>query len=114
MREALAEAMTGLGLQVNVARNGEHALRSLMEHTVPERKEPFVVVLDMTMPVMDGVGFLERLEALSAKSSVRVVILSAAPVPDSAARHSTVSEVLQKPIDMERLLRAVTRAAEPA
>lgn len=106
VREALAEALMGAGLDVAVARNGEHALRSLMDS--PEG--PRVIVLDMTMPVMDGLGFLERLDALAVKNAVRVVILSAAPVPAAAREHATVTTVLQKPTNVELLVRAILRA----
>jgi CheY-like chemotaxis protein len=49
------EAAEGIGMQVEMAGNGEEA------KTVYRRFDPDVIVLDVVMPVMDGVEFVQWL-----------------------------------------------------
>ncbi len=58
------------GYDVAVAHNGKEALERA------EAKEPQVILLDLRMPVMDGVGFLERYDLKNAHPKVKVVVFS--------------------------------------
>lgn len=71
-------------------------------------KEPALVLLDLMMPHLDGLGFLERWRALTASERCPVVILSGAGTrgPVNGAQC-----VLQKPVDAEELLQVVERFA---
>jgi len=60
------------------------------------------------MPVMDGKQFLAGMRSNPRLQGIPVVILSAATREWSGA-HLEVEEVLTKPIDLEVLLRTVTR-----
>lgn len=55
---------------VGIAYNGEQIL------SIIEEKNPDVVILDIIMPHLDGIGVLERLNALSAKRP-KVIMLTA-------------------------------------
>lgn len=106
IRDSLTEAFSGAGYQVSVARNGEHGLFLLRNEAIA----PCVVVLDLTMPVMNGVEFLERLAVLEVRESVRVLVLSGDPSAAEARRFDTVSRVLAKPVNVRELVGAVARA----
>lgn len=102
-------------LIVDGARDGVEAL-----HLIAMR--PYaVIVLDLMMPKMSGVDFLDSLNALTSDPSVKsieqppdVVVITAAPdaeVPTGTiqARSPLVREVFRKPIDMTALTRSVER-----
>ena len=58
------------GFPVIIARNGEEGLRMIRE------KRPSVILLDIQMPVMDGLEVLKVLKADEALKKIPVVILS--------------------------------------
>lgn len=55
---------------VRVAHNGKDALRLVDE------KKPVLILLDLRMPVMDGVEFLEKLDVKNAHPDVKVIVFS--------------------------------------
>lgn len=54
--------------------NGETAFQHLIEHDA--EMKVFIIFLDLNMPVMDGWEFLEKLENVSWKSTIKVVVLT--------------------------------------
>jgi CheY-like chemotaxis protein len=63
--------LTGAGFDVVRARDGAEALQRVRE------SEPQLVVLDVSMPELDGLQVLERLRDDPATESLPVVMLSA-------------------------------------
>ncbi len=53
-RELIGAVLTGAGMRVTIAADGEAALDEI------RRKRPDVVVLDLLLPRLDGLGFLRR------------------------------------------------------
>lgn len=103
------------GLEVDAARDGVDAL-----HHVATQKYG-VVVLDLMMPYMTGIDFLDSLSAMLSDPSIRtleeppsVIIITSAPqeqVPADAISSrfpSIVRDVLRKPLDMDALARRVS------
>lgn len=58
------------GYKVIVAHNGQDAL------TIAEQHPPKLILLDLRMPVMDGVAFLEQFDIKGKHPDVRVVVFS--------------------------------------
>ena len=58
------------GYNVAVAHNGKEAL------DLAQANEPHVILLDLRMPVMDGVGFLEKFDLKKAHPNVKVIVSS--------------------------------------
>lgn len=58
------------GYDVVSALNGKEAL------TVAEKENPDLILLDLHMPVMDGIGFLEHYNLQSKHPQVKVVVFS--------------------------------------
>ena len=56
--------------QVYTAYNGEEALR------VAGRRNPAIIFLDLRMPVLDGIGFLEKYQPKQNHPDVRIVVFS--------------------------------------
>ena len=102
-REAIRELLEGEGYAVRCAANGREALDSLAR-TGP----PSLILLDLTMPVMDGWQFLAERRGL-ARSDARsapVVLLSGLSFIRGAAG---IADFLRKPIDPEALRGCVRR-----
>ena len=55
---------------VKVAHNGKEALRMVDEH------KPQLILLDLRMPVMDGVEFLKQYDVKDAHKDVKVIVFS--------------------------------------
>ena len=53
------------------ARNGVEALKLIVE------KKPDIVVLDIIMPILDGLGVLERLKSMEINPKPHIIVLSA-------------------------------------
>ncbi len=71
MREMLSGYLAGLGLEVATAADGEEALEAV------RREAPDAVLLDLLMPVMDGMTFLRKLRANPAHGGLPVLVLTA-------------------------------------
>jgi CheY-like chemotaxis protein len=70
-RELLRRALEGDGWMVEEAVNGREAL----DHV--EKRRPDVILLDLMMPEMDGITFVERLRASERNRSIPVLVVTA-------------------------------------
>jgi CheY-like chemotaxis protein len=96
------------GYHVTTATNGAEGLRRLRDAT------PSVILLDMMMPVMDGLTFLaQRLEE-GVALDVPVICVSASGSDVLAqARRLGAVECVPKPADLDALCDMVTRHCRP-
>lgn len=105
LRELLVEILEAEGYRVDAATNGAEALQRL-------DREPRVdvVLLDLMMPVMDGLEVLEHLKR-QPQPSAPVVAMSAFERLRHEARGLGACAVVGKPVDIEHLLGAIERHA---
>lgn len=91
-REPLGRLLEHAGYEVVCAKDGRAALQSIMSRV------PDVIILDLFMPKMDGVKFLEVLRSYLRLQSLRVVVLTAFPESPLVkhARALGVTRVLAK------------------
>jgi PAS domain S-box-containing protein len=112
-REILSTMARSFGLEVDVADNGQSALRTMVE---AERKAlPYdLVLLDWRMPVMDGVETLRRMQggAVTHIPSVIMVTAFGRDEAQEAAQRQQVAlpAVLTKPVTPSTLLEAIGEA----
>jgi CheY-like chemotaxis protein len=99
VREALVGLLVRRGYSVAAATNGQVALDYLRECAAD------VVVLDLTMPVMEGREFLAAHRRDPALSSIPVVVLSGGAMADV----DSATECLSKPLEADQLVRALSR-----
>lgn len=71
-----------------------------------------LIVLDWSMPVLNGTEFLARMRGDERLRDIPVVLMTAA-TPRRGDRAPDVAEVLLKPFEVEELLRAVARHRRP-
>ncbi len=105
VREAAVEMLEGLGYQVLTAEDGKQGVEIFKQHM----DEIELVLLDMTMPVMDGKQCFKRLKAL--KDDVKVV-LSSGYGEDTALQDFSddLAGFLQKPYLMSDLDEVIAKA----
>ena len=84
LRARLRTALERSGWSVREAGDGAAALAEV------ERAAPHLVVLDLTMPVLDGFGFLHRLRQTPGGANIPVVVLSARDI--TAAERERLAE----------------------
>lgn len=92
----------GIAEQVLVAENGEEALRLL----ALGRPEPALILLDMNMPVMNGLAFLESYTQLPQLPASVIVLLTTSVHERDLARvqQLPIAGALDKPLTKDKLL----------
>lgn len=109
IREVLTHCLALEGYAVRAARDGLEALTLLAEPPPPA-----LVLLDLMMPGLDGMGFLTRSAGASWPGGTRVVLMTAkGVVPPQVTADARVAEVLKKPLDLEGLLGVLCRCGPP-
>ena len=108
IRLVLGTALKAQGYAVDEATNGREALAAI------ERQPPDVMILDLSMPVLDGMGVLQELRGTGRGSSPhaghpRVIVLTAYGSIPTAVRATRLGadDVLEKPVSFEEVREAV-------
>ena len=104
----LTEMLSECHAEVRTASNGKEGLARLVQWI------PSVIVLDLTMPIMDGFGFLEHVQLDPLWNKIPVVVLTAKTLESNElARLSNVTRaILTKGHgDAEQLIDAILKAA---
>lgn len=101
IRETLSELLDANGYEVLEAENGQIAL-DVLKNTP---RFPCVVLLDLSMPVLDGREFLRRRASDPILRSIPVVVVSGSNQP--ADPIEGIDEYLRKPVKFERLIEVI-------
>ena len=104
IRESIAEVLEVEGHVVTQMSTAHAALGSL---ELPD--SPDLVLLDLRMPGMDGLSFLDALQARPDRDRFRVILMSADRRVGVLDRAPGVVAVLQKPFETEDLLELLDR-----
>jgi DNA-binding NtrC family response regulator len=104
MRDMLHRAVTSWGHKATTARSAEEALR------LTQSDPPNIVILDLNLPAMSGMEFLERLR--ESHPATEVIILTGFGDLEAAKKaiHLDVVEFLTKPAHLGELEQALDRA----
>jgi two-component system, chemotaxis family, chemotaxis protein CheY len=100
--ETVRAILEAEGYPVVTAANGRDALDVL------ERVTPFLMLLDMRMPVLDGWGFARELRQRGRQ--IPIVVMTAARDAGRWAEEIAATAALSKPFGFDDLLRAVDKA----
>ncbi len=104
LRQMMQWALEDEGLPVALAANGREALE------VAARRQPSMVVLDMVLPLLDGVGVASGLRELYG-SDLPILLITADGRIVEKARTVGAHEFLRKPFEIDDLLDVVQRHA---
>ena len=105
LREALRELLLDQGYEPAEAANGLQAIEYLREG-----RRPQVIVLDLSMPVVNGWEFRIAQQANPSFSQIPVVVLTAQDDTPAELAWMKAVALLKKPVDVDRFLQALRTA----
>ena len=108
MRKFLQICLSKGGYQFIQACNGLEACR------LAETEMPSLIIMDVTMPVMDGLAALSQLKKNSTTTSIPIIMLTARGqnLPREEAQNSGASLFLTKPFSPSELMASAKRLIE--
>lgn len=101
---ALSSVLENLGLKISTARNGQEAIDALKQQTATETID--LVLMDIMMPVMDGLEAMRQIRGLPALSKLPIIALTAKAMKEdkSACIQAGANDYLTKPVNVDRLV----------
>ena len=108
-RQVACELLAGAGLVVETAGDGEQALRLLDARTYA------AVLMDVQMPVMDGLEATRRIRADARFAALPVIAMTAHAMEQDRKKsiEAGMTDHVSKPIDPKALFAALVRALSP-
>ena len=104
IRQAIGELLEDEGYDCLLAQHGADALETL------GRRTPSLLLVDLLMPVMDGVELINRLRRDERWSQLPIVVMTAAGDKIIGVELETLNvPVLTKPVDVANLAEMVAR-----
>jgi CheY-like chemotaxis protein len=102
-RDMLSRRLSRRGFEVLVAENGQAGV----ELTISER--PDLILMDMSLPVMDGWEATRRIKADPATTGIPIIALSAHAMASDreAALQAGCDDYDSKPVDLSRLVQKI-------
>lgn len=99
---------------IRVFDNGLDALNFLKENKDNTDALPEIILLDLSMPIMNGWQFLEEFTILNPMigKTITIYICSSSISPDDVARAKAISEVsdyIIKPVNKEKLVELIKK-----
>ena len=105
IRGLVGDALRDEGYSVDLAAHGREALDAM------RARKPSTVVLDLMMPIMDGVTFIEACHSEQLCENVPIVVISAVHDALQQIREMPVHACMAKPFDIDELVRTVGQFA---
>jgi CheY-like chemotaxis protein len=103
IRENLRELLESAGYSVEIARNGREAISKLSISS----QLPFLIILDLMMPIMDGYQFRQEQGIDPKLALIPVVITTAGGNIESKVLKLGAKAYLKKPFDIDSVLNTV-------
>ena len=106
IRLSLADILINDGFKVATAKNGLEGLNYLSRHDHPD-----LILLDLSMPVMDGYDLMSKIRESSDLRKIPVIIISGEV--DEERIHALAMDklaLLQKPLDVQQFIDVVEKA----
>lgn len=105
VRELLKAALSSYSLKE--ATNGREAIELVQQWP------PDLLIIDMKMPVLDGVATLESMARLKFKTKPKVLLMTAySDITDEDIITLNVDQLINKPFDLEELIQKVNLLLE--
>ena len=106
---SLTSVLEPRGALTRIARNGQEALDALAEAEGDPDKQIDLVLMDVMMPVMDGLTAARAIRDNSQWTKLPIVMLTAKAMPDDQQKciDAGANDYMAKPIDVDKLLSLV-------
>ncbi|MCU6709616.1 response regulator [Paenibacillus sp. J5C_2022] len=107
-RDMLKRRLCRRGFNVLTAVDGQEGIETA------ELKRPDIILMDMSLPVMDGWEATKRLKSKEETKRIPVIALTAHAMAEDAAKayDAGCDDFDTKPVDFERLLGKIQKAQE--
>jgi CheY-like chemotaxis protein len=104
-RDMLSRRLSRIGHTVAVAIDGQQAIEAALS------QKPDVILMDMSLPVLDGWEATRRLKAAAETKAIPVIALTAHAMPGDQERalEAGCDDYDTKPIEFARLLEKIDR-----
>jgi CheY-like chemotaxis protein len=106
IRVALRQVLEDEGYRVASATHGGEALEYLAKH------RPCVIILDLQMPIVSGWDFAAEFAKNEEWAEIPIVVVSAYLANVSLPKQITPVACLAKPINLDELLAAISKACD--
>ena len=105
IRDLLLSELSGLGYRVTQAEDGINGLEMLALET------PDVIITDITMPRMDGIGFIQNVRSDERYKATPILVLTTESDPDikDRAKRAGATGWIVKPFDPRKLAEAIRK-----
>jgi CheY-like chemotaxis protein len=107
LRTIIQDVLEDQGFAVATAANGREALDMLLRGEAA----PALILLDLTMPVMDGWAFRREQRQVPRLAQIPVVLFSGDPDVDDAALSLNAAATMTKPLRLDGLVTLVDQLA---
>lgn len=106
---ALTNILEPRGAIVTIARNGQEAITALENASQPDASMVDLVLMDVMMPVMDGLTATREIRKNPVWKKLPILTLTAKAMPDDQQRciEAGANDYMAKPLDVEKLLSLV-------
>jgi signal transduction histidine kinase/DNA-binding response OmpR family regulator/CHASE3 domain sensor protein len=106
---ALTNILEPRGAIVEIARNGREALDALERASADKGRPIDLVLMDVMMPVMDGLAAAGEIRRNPAWKKLPIIALTAKAMPDDQQRciEAGANDYMAKPLDVDKLLSLV-------
>ncbi|HRL05348.1 MAG TPA: response regulator, partial [Brevundimonas diminuta] len=106
---SLTNVLEPRGAMIEIARNGKEALEALERSSTDPSKAVDLVLMDVMMPVMDGLAATRELRKDPRWKTLPVLMLTAKAMPDDQERcmAAGANDYMAKPLDVDKLLSLV-------
>src|SRR5580698_6088909 len=103
---SLTSILEPRGALVQIARNGREAIEVIEKSFGKEGNAIDLVLMDVMMPIMDGLTATQKIRQNRAWKKLPIIILTAKAMPDDQERclAAGASDYMAKPLDVEKLL----------
>ena len=103
LRMRISKMLIGDGYEVVEAENGAQAVEKF------QKEKPDVVLMDITMPEMDGLTALKKIRGLDSKAKVIMLTALGQESVVLEAIKSGARDFVVKPFERERVLNAINK-----
>ena len=105
IRDLLLSELSGLGYRVTQAEDGINGLEMLA------LEPPDVIITDITMPRMDGIGFIQNVRNDERYKATPILVLTTESDPDikNRAKRAGATGWIVKPFDSRKLAEAIRK-----
>ena len=106
---SLTSVLEPRGAIVEIARNGQEAIDALGKSTEDPARAIDLVLMDVMMPVMDGLTATRQIRGDGRWAKLPILMLTAKAMPDDQERciEAGANDYMAKPIDVDKLLSLV-------